>query len=785
MNNTQKSFKSKAKCGLRMAAGGMIDPTMVDLQAIKAGTVDPNGSDYDTINAEKTLRWASEDAAAAQKYGRPFTPSMAATDLVKGLSTLPAQSPAPAPSAETTFEQDIEARDQRIRGYGKALGRNYADGGVVQRETADELMARMSAKYGAPSAGKAAPPAPQAPQPPAPAQAAPTQPLGLRGIATGGLDRRMRAAGLAEGGIVRGKGGPTDDAVPMRVGGVDVNLSNTEAVLPAKTVRALGGPEEVEALIERTNGKPPVKAGLRAGGNYEGGSVYTVDRHGNVVNPNAPRPALPNPNAGAVPPAEPPSLRQTPMQAARSVGELSPEAKAYQASQAAPKAAGGATPAASRLGGLARGLGAAAMAVPVINALRSDAPTLGGKLAEGFSGQAPLSKTQSADAQYTRDNVELPWWAGPNGAMVPNAKLAEVGAAQRAKDTGQVNRVGDKETVTIDKAAGRRSTQNALANAEAGADTRRLGAAETARLNGLDYANLEPAVNGGRADFMGEKDATAYQLPEGSKGGFITRAADKGGLRQTTYLSGEASAADKQRDAEFAVKGYGKDAYGNWMTPQRLGDKQALETMERSRARFDAFDPSITDPNARAAGLRRVTYDMAYDKQAAEAAAKKADRDLTIRGQDITMRGQDNMQSNSQRDFAQKQGEAHYKRLDDLLKAKATGPEGKLDGQKYAKLQQYAGNFKSDAKEGSEAYFKDLMANLELDELFMADDGGWFRSVRNQGTDPVRGLRQQDGPLWGKYLVDPATNRRVSQSDLAKMSPSARDTLLSRIQAQQ
>ena len=82
-----------------------------------------------------------------------------------------------------------------------------------------------------------------------------------------------RGLRMAEGGIVRGPGGPTDDDVPMRVSGRDVELSNTEAVLPAKTVQALGGPKAVEELIEDTNGKPPVKGGLRDGGDYATGVV--------------------------------------------------------------------------------------------------------------------------------------------------------------------------------------------------------------------------------------------------------------------------------------------------------------------------------------------------------------------------------------------------------------------------------------------------------------------------------------------------------------------------------
>lgn len=59
-------------------------------------------------------------------------------------------------------------------------------------------------------------------------------------------------------GVVDGPGGPREDRVPAM-------LSDDEAVLPAKTVMALGGPEAVEALIEQTNdGRPPAR-GLSAG----------------------------------------------------------------------------------------------------------------------------------------------------------------------------------------------------------------------------------------------------------------------------------------------------------------------------------------------------------------------------------------------------------------------------------------------------------------------------------------------------------------------------------------
>ena len=76
------------------------------------------------------------------------------------------------------------------------------------------------------------------------------------------------------GGIVRGKGGV--DNVPMEISGTKVNLTGgklPEAVLPGKTVQALGGPAAVESLIEATNGKPPVRDGLKEGGSYADGLV--------------------------------------------------------------------------------------------------------------------------------------------------------------------------------------------------------------------------------------------------------------------------------------------------------------------------------------------------------------------------------------------------------------------------------------------------------------------------------------------------------------------------------
>lgn len=149
-------------------------------------------------------------------------------------------------------------------------GRCMADGGITQRETADELMARMSAKYGAPSAGPAQQPAPQPAPQPKPEPPKQSTGLGIMGILKTRGEQIDKAAGLADGGIVRGKGTPTSDDVPVKIRGKDYNLSNTEAVLPSKSRQAFGEllgakPGDVaganalvEQFIAQTNGKPPV-----------------------------------------------------------------------------------------------------------------------------------------------------------------------------------------------------------------------------------------------------------------------------------------------------------------------------------------------------------------------------------------------------------------------------------------------------------------------------------------------------------------------------------------------
>lgn len=151
----------------------------------------------------------------------------------------------------------------------------YADGGAVRQETADELMARMAAKYGAPSAGKVqTEPVQPAPQPQPKAQPAP-QPQGIIGILKGRKEAIDKAAGFANGGKIKGPGTANSDSIPatVRETGEGIRVSNGERIVSKaqdaflETVAKNAGYESLDAMLEDGTGKPvgpTIKAGKRA-----------------------------------------------------------------------------------------------------------------------------------------------------------------------------------------------------------------------------------------------------------------------------------------------------------------------------------------------------------------------------------------------------------------------------------------------------------------------------------------------------------------------------------------
>lgn len=192
----------------------------------------------------------------------------------------------PAPNSVGTLGVD---------GYNRMLANMKAGTFGNQSTPAPNALTAGIAQPAAPvTAAAAAAPvaAPVTPTPVAPA--APAKPAGLsisNGMDSGGglqitngfdstpaplantqpaqtTTRLSSAQGYARGkvpsltdGIIRGPGGPTEDKV-------DAKVSPQEAILPARTVQAIGGPAAVKALIERTNGGMPPESEVVDNGKY-------------------------------------------------------------------------------------------------------------------------------------------------------------------------------------------------------------------------------------------------------------------------------------------------------------------------------------------------------------------------------------------------------------------------------------------------------------------------------------------------------------------------------------
>jgi hypothetical protein len=185
-----------------------------------------------------------------------------------------------------------------------------ADGGILladagKQETAEELLARMNAKYGLGYSQPAAPTSPpqQAQPKPAPAQQQPAANTIQDTIANRNADLK-NITNYASGGValpkgktvpIKGKGSGISDDIPAVVAGQRVRLSNGEgaAILPAKTMKNEAAVEAIESIIEATNGKPTVQreesAEMKRGGIRKcasGGIIDDKKKVGGTLSPS-------------------------------------------------------------------------------------------------------------------------------------------------------------------------------------------------------------------------------------------------------------------------------------------------------------------------------------------------------------------------------------------------------------------------------------------------------------------------------------------------------------------
>lgn len=281
MNNIQKSFKSKARCGLRMAVGGVIaDPT--DQQR----TPD---SDLDRLTAQSNMSAAMAGLSNTERYqlANPTNAPYKANSMMGGTS---------AEASMLRQRSGILAslRDRLAEQQQPTLpSLRFADGGIINtlRNRGVVIDAAVDSAVGGGAPAPAAAPVAAAPALPsqagdyaAQAAALEAEQLAAARAAAAPKPKQglMSRLGFAQGGVVRlqGPGTGTSDDIPLTLNtggeGMNINVSNGEglAVLPAKTMQHPEAVEAVNDIIETTNGKPP--RGLKAGASYADGMFDKV-----------------------------------------------------------------------------------------------------------------------------------------------------------------------------------------------------------------------------------------------------------------------------------------------------------------------------------------------------------------------------------------------------------------------------------------------------------------------------------------------------------------------------
>ena len=175
MSNITKNFQAKAKRGLCMAQGGLIEQQAQQLQplaepkqfgAAEFNTKDLQGMDRLTAGQytnNPDILNAAMDREPPQRY-LDYSPTQ--TPMQANAQRL--RNPMPEPTRQPIPQL---GDDQSPQKWGSAAlrGLRMAEGGMIP-ETAEQVMARMANKYGTTGAAQAAPVAQPAP---APVQAAP------------------------------------------------------------------------------------------------------------------------------------------------------------------------------------------------------------------------------------------------------------------------------------------------------------------------------------------------------------------------------------------------------------------------------------------------------------------------------------------------------------------------------------------------------------------------------------------------------------------------------------
>ena len=741
------------KCGLRSFNSG--------------GPVDPNGSDYDRINAEKTARWAMDDTANQMKYATP----QEAAGLGRALGTQQAQ-----------YNQAFGARS--FSGGGKvnvdAKGFIEGPGGVDNvparvAETGEEIRVGAGERIVNKAQNKA------------------LEALAAKAGMT--LDEYLEAStGKAVGptlkdGLRAAQDGlpvPYDPVMGQQAAPGGANTYAPRSTTPVQDGVRTGAPNPAPRpnWIDPARQVAPVYEAPRMNqaNVIEGSATRVPNGSGNSLVPtngqtqfhdkiSAEEMARGNQNraAGFKAAAETSSTPATPPQAAT---PAAPETKMQ---------------AAKRVGGTAlKGLNAAAA------------------IGQGVYDVANANEPAEQAIGALKASGAAPGWAGIPGKIALYGDMglkAMTGKsiAQHADSLAQLH-----PDYMLDKnrqwgTAGTRQAEQAPSPAPtatpkaptpaASAPAVAPQASPTATPKAPTPAASAPAV-APQASPTGENDANVKLLRgAGVQGALTGDVVENGktpsqGIRTIATTNGNVHAGRDARGVLNIASGNDRSGEQN----EVLRAKEAARSQADLRRQAEAFermgiesDLKSNDPRDVNSAVKRLSLRDADGKNNAKAAEVAAAAQSKGADRQVTMRGQDLGAAKAAEENAQKLNSEHAKRVDDMLKAKAT-VDGKLNGNHYTQLQAFAGNFKSEHENGTEKYFKDLSDNLEVFDKFNSDAGGLLRRVRSQGSDMPTGLRQESGPLWGEYIVDPRSRNRVSMSDAANMSPGGQQALLQNLE---
>lgn len=538
---------------------------------------------------------------------------------------------------------------QKLFGGGKpAPAAPVVDPRIAQIEASQRALQQSQGTYGsAPAAAAVAAPV---------VSAAPTQQVAPVGVslssAVGAIQSRgealKAAAGYKDGevpvhegpGIVDGPGGPREDKV-------DAKLSDGEAVLPAATVAALGGPEEVAELIQRTNGKEPAR-GLRSGVHASTGVV------GDMINPNDLRPEF---RSAAQTPVIQPAANAG-LEVARDGRAVAAQARTAQpqgfyekmgrlsaaetpkptAAPTVAKAAGLAGSALGYLGPIANGVGIGTMIAHAVDSI----PSLRGR-ATAEASNMELAGTPQHDEEVNKALVaQDAAWEQRHGKTLTDAQRTQPSTAP-----AQLPVKAKTNPATGDYNSGYDAKEAARAKAAP-----IMVAEQNPNVLGLRASGVTGPLQGDVTE-NGKTGKTGIRTIETGNGKVYAGRDAKGQLIVNSGLEqGSLADIDKARDAKFAAAGYGKDSGGNWVTPERIAAKEQLRQLQYENAKFNATSDQIKDPRAQAAGLRGLAqYDIEekLKREGAMTPYQKASLGLQREQQEITKASHAAMQGNTDR----------------------------------------------------------------------------------------------------------------------------------------